>query len=168
MIARLAIGVLALCISFGAISRVMADENSKLNLKPLEEQIKKLVQKHYPKATFAHVDGEFRFAFNTRKFMMHEALLTGEWQDAFEELGPQKGGIMGDIVLVEGQYGGMAVVPQTFDKRYFTVSLLAPYSKKLDHHLMVHLMCPRDVPKDFAKDFDRLVNEFEKFVTAGK
>ena len=51
-------------------------------------------------------------------------------------------------------------------KRYFTLLLTAPHSKKLDHHLYVHLKYPRDVPKEFLKEFEVLVSGFEKQVPA--
>jgi hypothetical protein len=38
--------------------------------------------------------------------------------------------------------------------------LMAPYSKKLNYHLYVHLKYPRDVPKEFLKEFERLVDSF--------
>src|SRR5262249_5079835 len=76
------------------------------------------------------------------------------------------GGIYADIELRAGEYGGMAAVPQSFDKRYFTLLLTAPHSRKLDHHLYIHLKYPRDVPKDFLKEFERLVDGFEKHVPA--
>jgi hypothetical protein len=44
---------------------------------------------------------------------------------------------------------------------------MAPYSKKLDRHLYVHLKYPGDVHKEFLKDFQRLVDGFEKHVPAG-
>jgi hypothetical protein len=56
------------------------------------------------------------------------------------------------------------VVPQTFDKRYFRVLLLAPYSPKRDAHLIVHLAYPRDVHPEFLKQFTELVNGIEKLV----
>lgn len=58
----------------------------------------------------------------------------------------------------------MAALPQSFDKHYFTVLVTAPHSKKLDHHLYIHLKYPRDVPKAFLKEFERLVDGFEKHV----
>jgi hypothetical protein len=163
---RLPFVVLALgCLLAGA-GRTAADDAPKPDLKPLLEEVRKLVEKHYPKATVTLKDQTIHFEFNTRKFMIHEQLLTGEWQDAHEEPGPQKGGIYGDIELRVGEYGGMAAVPQSFDKRYFTLLLTAPHSKKLDHHLYIHLKYPRDVPKDFLKEFERLVDGFEKHVPA--
>jgi len=136
------------------------------DLKPLLEEVGKVVHRHYPKAEVGLNGETIHFEFNTRKFMIHSALLTGEWQDAHEEVGPQKGGIHGSLELRSGPYGGMAVVPQSFDERYFTLLLLAPYSKALDHHLYVHLKYPRDVPKEFLKEFDALVEGFDKHVRA--
>jgi len=146
--------------------RTAADDAPKPDFKPFVEEVRKLVEKHYPKAKVTLKDQTIHFEFNTRKFMIHEPTLTGEWQDAHEETGPQKSGIYGDIELLAGEYGGMAVVPQSFDKRYFTLLLMAPYSKKLDHHLYVQLKYPRNVPKEFLKEFDRLVDGFEEHVPA--
>lgn len=45
------------------------------------------------------------FEYNTRQFIMHEPLLTGEWQDAFvNEVGRQKGGICGSLSFQTGKY----------------------------------------------------------------
>ena len=157
---------LALCCLLGAARRTAADDAPKPDLKPLLKEVRKVVEKHYSKATVTLKDQTIHFEFNTRKYMIHEPTLTGEWQDAHEEPGPQKGGIYGDIELRAGQYMGMAALPQSFDKRYFTVLVTAAHSRKLDHHLYIHLKYPRDVPKDFLKEFERLVDGFEKHVRA--
>jgi len=88
----------------------------------------------------------------------------GGWQDPWEERGPKPGGIHCDITLQQGRYQGAAAVPQTFDKRYFTVLLLAPYSPKRDAHLTVHLAYPRNVGQEFLKQFTDLANSFEKYL----
>jgi hypothetical protein len=156
---------LTLATAFLFASNVRSDEVATPDLGPLLTEVRKVVEKHYPKATVSLEDQTIRFEFNTRKFMIHEPLLTGEWQDAYEDVGPQKGGIVGEIEFRSGQYGGMAVVPQSSDKRYFTLALTAPYSKKLDFHLYVRLKYPRDVPKEFLAEFERLMNGFEKHVS---
>jgi hypothetical protein len=158
--------VLALCCLFAAAGRNAADDAAKPDLKPLLEEVRKLVEKHYPKAKVTLKDQTIHVEFNVRKFMIHEPTLTGEWQDAHEEPGPQKGGIYADIELRAGEYRGMAALPQSIDKRYFTLWLTAIQSKKLDCHLYIHLKYPRDVPKDFLKEFERLVDGFEKHVPA--
>jgi hypothetical protein len=163
---RLPFVVLVLGCLLAVAGRTAADDAPKPDLKPLLKEVRKVVEKHYPKATVTLKDHTIHFEFNTRKFMIHEPTLTGEWQDAREEVGPQKGGIYGDIALRPGEYQGMAAVPQSVDKRYFTLWVTAPHSRKLDHHLYIHLKYPRDVPKDFLKEFERLVDGFEKHVPA--
>ena len=161
--------VLLMSCLLGAVSRAAADDAPTSDLRPLLEQVRKVVEKHYPKATVSLKDQTIHFDFNTRKFMIHEPLLTGEWQDAHEESGPQKGGIHGNIELRSGKYGGQAAVPQSIDQRYFTLLLKAPYSEKLDRHLYIHLKYPREVPKEFLKEFEGVVDGFEKHVpTTGK
>ena len=163
---RLSLAGMTLGCLFAAAGRSPAADPPGPDLKPLLEEVRKVVQKHYPKARVTLKDETIHFEFNTRKFMIHAPLLTGEWQDAHEEVGPQKGGIYGDLELRAGPYGGMAGVPQSFDERYFTLLLLAPYSRALDHHLYVHLKYPRDVSKGFLKEFEDLAEGFDKHVRA--
>ncbi len=59
------------------------------------------------------------------------------------------------------------MVPQGFDKRYFTVHLMGPYSEKFDYHLAVWLKLPnrvREVPDGFREEFIKLVNDFENYI----
>lgn len=149
-----------------ATSRAPANDAPEPDLKPLLAEVRKLVTKHYPKAEVSLKDRTIYFQFHTRTFLIHEPLLTGEWQDAFETTGPQKGGVCGTLELRAGRYGGQAAAPQSFDKRYFTTLLLAPYSEKLDHHLYVHLSYPREVPDGLLEAFRRLADGFAAFVSA--
>ncbi|WP_020474865.1 hypothetical protein [Zavarzinella formosa] len=146
--------------------RSAAGEAPGQDLKPFLAEVRKLVEKHYPKARFTLKDRTISFSFNTRQFMIHEPHLTGEWQDAYERAGPQKGGIMGELELRDGGYGGQAVVPHAFDVRYFTTLLLAPYSKKLDQHIYVHFDYPSDVSKKFVEEFAELMKNFDQYVPA--
>jgi hypothetical protein len=88
--------------------------------------LRALFKKHYPEVTSATKDGGLVFDYKTRIFLVHELTMLGEWQEAVEERGPNRGGIYCEIVPEEGPYHGQAKVPQTFDKRYFKVLLLAP------------------------------------------
>jgi len=133
-------------------------------LKRFYSELRTLLRKHYPKATSHLLKDKIHFEHDTRVFIVHEAYKTGEWQDPWEERGPKPGGILCDITLQKGQYQGAAVAPQTFDKRYFKVLLMAPYSPKRDVHLYVHLSYPGNVRTDFLKEFTDLVNGFEKYV----
>ena len=155
-----------LCCLLAVVGRAAADDAPKPDLNPFVKQVRKLVEMHYPKAEVTLKDQTIHFEFNTRKFMIHEPTLTGEWQDAREEPGPQKGGIYGDLELRAGEYMGMAALPQSIDKRYFTLFMTAPHSKKLDNHLYIHLKYPRDVPKEFLKEFKAFIDGFEKHLSA--
>lgn len=76
--------LLALCISIGNWATAHAEDKPAPDLKALREQVDKLLVKHYPKATIkAGLEEQtIDFQYQTRKFMIHEPLLTGEWQDA--------------------------------------------------------------------------------------
>ena len=131
-------------------------------LQALYSEMRALFLKHYPKATAHLLNGKMHFEHDTRIFIVHEPRKTGEWQDPWETRGPKPGGILCDITLQEGRYMGAAIVPQTFDKRYFSVLLMAPYSAKHDRHLNVHLSCPGNVKPEFLNEFTQLVNDFSK------
>ena len=127
-------------------------------------ELRTLFRKHYPKATSHLLKDQIHFEHDTRVFLVHEPLKTGDWQDPRETRGPKPGGILCDITLQKGEYRGAAVVPQTFDKRYFKVLVMASYSPKRDVHIYVHLSYPGNVGTDFLKEFADLVNGFETYV----
>ena len=116
------------------------------------------------KATSHLLKDQIHFEHDTRVFLVHEPLKTGDWQDPRETRGPKPGGILCEITLQKGEYRGAAVVPQTFDKRYFKVLVMASYSPKRDVHIYVHLSYPGNVSTDFLKEFADLVNGFETYV----
>jgi hypothetical protein len=148
------------------VGRTWAEDAPKPDLKPLLAEVRKLVEKHYPKAKVTLKDQTIHFEFNTRKFLIHELTRIGDkWQDAHEEPGPQPGGIYGDIELRQGKYRGPLVLPHTFDKRYFKLYYAAPNSKKLDRYLYIHLKYPAGVSEEFLKDFKRLTDQFEAYVS---
>jgi hypothetical protein len=151
--------VLTLLLSSG-----MAEEASSQNpaLQPLYQQLHTLFRRYYPLVTGHLLGDKIHFEHDTRIFIVHEPLKTGEWQDPREQRGPNKDGILCEIELRHGAYGGAAVVPQVFDKRYFTILLLAPYSQKLDAHLNVNLFYPRGVSEEFLKAFRDTIESFSK------
>ena len=162
------LGLLTMLIAAGSLllpsGTATAEDPKPPDLKEMHAAVQKLVLKHYPKAEVALKDDTIQFQFDTRKFMVHEQTLTGRWQDAFEEVGPQKGGIWGNLEFRPGRYMGMAAVPQSFDKRYYIQYVTATYAEKVDGHIYVHLRYPRGISADFLKDFQTLVNEFDKHV----
>ena len=131
-------------------------------LKTFYSQLTTLFKRSYPKATSHLLGAKIHFEQDTRVFIIHEPLKTGEWQDPHETRGPMRGGILCDIEWRKGEYNGQAMVPQTFDKRYFKRLVMAPSSRKLDAHLYVHLSYPDGVSADFLKQFAELVDGFER------
>ena len=63
-----------------------------------------------------------------------------------------------------GKYLGAAAVPQAFDKRYFTLLVMAPYSEARDAHLYTHLLYPPDASKAFLSEFADLVKRFAEYL----
>ena len=145
---------------------VPAAADETLELETLRSAVAALVHKHYPGATVTLIDHSIRFEFNTRTFFVHELSRTGDrWQDAHEEPGPQPGGIHGELEMRPGPYAGAAIVPQAFDRRYFTLYVAAPYARSLDHHLYVRLKYPSGTKPEFLSDFRRLTDTFEAHVS---
>jgi hypothetical protein len=163
-----------MCCLFVVAGRSRSDDPPKPDLVLLLAEVRKLVEKHYPNAKFTLTDSRaqrahqaIHFEFKTREFMIHELTrICDEWQGAHEGRGPQPGGIYCDIELRPGKYGGAAVVPRVFDKRYFTLLLMAPYSKKIDHHLYIQLKYPGQVSQEFLNKFKHLANGFDEHVSA--
>ena len=132
-------------------------------LKDLYSEIQQLAMRYYPEATFHFIGTNIHFESDTRTYIIHVPLKTGEWQDPRAVRGPKKGGILGTIELRDGRYGGAAAVPQNFDRHYYEVMLMASYSKKYDCHLLTKLYVPRLKKNDaFIKEFTELINNFEK------
>jgi hypothetical protein len=142
--------------------------SSKFDIERFYEDVRQLVRRHYPHATAHHLGQKIHFEHDTRIFIVHEPLKTGEWQDPWEERGPKRGGVHCDVEYRPGPYGGQVAVPQTLDKRYFVLTLLAPYSKQLDGHLYVHLRMPGNgrPPDGFEQKLTALLNGFEAYATA--
>jgi hypothetical protein len=123
-------------------------------------QVQALITEFYPKATFEKKNGTFIGKFNTRMFMIHHALKTGEWQEASQQEGPNKGGIVCRIQNGTGPYMGAAMVPQTFDYRYFNSLLMAPENKATNTHLIAHLDYPSGVSVDFVNRYRKLISSY--------
>ena len=137
--------------------------NAADDLSDFYPSLRTVFTKHYPAVTVSTMDKTITFDHDTRLFLIHDPLKTGEWQDATERRGPKKGGVFCEIVSESGIYNGAAVVPQTFDERYFSVLLLAPYSKRLDRHLHVRLSYPVGASKEFLREFTEAINRFNAY-----
>jgi hypothetical protein len=159
--------LLALFLTTAFATSLNADEEPPFQnpaLKRLYSELRTLFQQHYPKVTSHLLKNSIHFEHDTRAFIVHEPTKNGDWQDPWETRGPKRGGILCDLELIKGKYEGAAVVPQTFDKRYFKVLLTAPYSSRHAAHLYIHLSYPADAKAEFLKQFTELVNDFGSYL----
>jgi len=157
-------------------SAARADEPTAPSLALLAQELEPFIKKHYPQASFAFEENTIHFEFNTRKYLIHSTDMMGGWGDAVEEIGPQapsrnprlklQGGVIGNISIRPGAYGGKASLPHVFHHHYFDRLGMAPYSKSLDCHLLVNLSYANDIPPDFEKQFRSILNHFDKYVHA--
>src|SRR6185295_11725640 len=114
---------------------------------------------YYPNAKTELAGGRIHFEHDTRVFMVHTALMTGEWQEARPTIGPNPHGILCNIELVPGVYNGQAVLPQTFNECYFETLAMAVASPTGSHYLSVHLSYPSGVDPWFRKEFDDVLRD---------
>ncbi len=130
--------VVSLAVASGFADDPPAQEQT---IKRLYPELDRLFRRYYPNVESRVAGDAIHFAYKTRVFLVHEPLKTGEWQDAREIEGPDRGGILCDI-----------------DKRYFKLLVMAPYSSGHDEHLYVHLYFPADASDDFLHEFGKLVS----------
>ena len=127
------------------------------------------MKRYYAQATSHLPANKIHFEYHTRVFVVHESFKNGPWQDPREQRGAKKHGILGEIEFRRGRYGGAALAPQVFEKPYFRILLLAPYSEECDCHSYTHLACPPTTDPKFLREFQtRVQSFFEKPFSAAK
>lgn len=156
--------LLVLCLTG---SSVLAQDNLR-NPAGVDEYYKALHSKilqYYPKATIKKVEKGINFEYNVRNFMIHEATKLGDWQEAWEVVGPNRGGIWGEIKVNQGKYSGAARLPFRSNKRYFYLYGDAAYSQQCDcHSYILFKVPPSGVSKDFLMEFQELIRDFDSFI----
>ena len=161
---RRAVERILCAVAIAVVATVMAPAAAQPLTDPdltrLYSELRPLFRRFYPGVSASTADAEIRFESDTRVFSIHHPTKTGEWQDASPTRGPNRGGILCEILLAKGRFQGAAAVPQTFDEKYFKVLLLAPYSTRRDAHLIVRLSFPDGTSKEFLRRFTELVNAF--------
>jgi hypothetical protein len=157
--------VKTLSILLAGAALILSNANTQAADLPKEvediyDRVQKLIVEYYPKASIERKNNIFSAKYDTRIFMIHHPLKTGEWQEAREQEGPNPKGIQCVITSDAGAWQGAAEVPQTFNNRYFQTLLMAPYNKRLKKHLTVHLDYPDRMPLQFSTSFQKLVASF--------
>lgn len=135
-------------------------EQPPKEVEQLFTKLEALLLEFYPQATVTRKTNGFECRFNTRSFLIHHALKTGEWQEARAQEGPNRGGILCSVSDSAGRYAGAAMVPQQFEYRYFSSLLMAPYNKKIDRHLIAHLNFPDNVKPQLIRRYSELITSF--------
>lgn len=154
------IGLALLLVLIMSKPLVFASQRGDKEFTELCQRAKVLIQRYYPEADFSLKDRVFIGKYKTRTFMIHFPLKTGEWQEARATEGPDRHGIQCSIASAQGKYMGAAVVPQTFNCRYYQSLMLAPYNKSFDSHLIAHLDYPDGISNEFLREFQSLVESY--------
>jgi hypothetical protein len=111
----------------------------------------------YPKAKITISGTKFHCEFKCKT----EA---GYYSSKGNGLFPQEDGILCDIALKDGPYErpDKDQLPSDVHDGFHTTLTMAPYSKKQNKHLLVHLTYPPDISPEFKERFETAVNEFNK------
>lgn len=112
-----------------------------------------LVHEGYPKAKVVRTGNKLRIEYKVRPF-----ITVGNKT----EMAPDFGGLACDIELKPGRYSGRTRLPQQYNEyNFYSVILMAPYSKALNAHLYTKLLYPSDTPQQFQDQFKDLMNEYD-------
>jgi hypothetical protein len=152
----LAIAVLAAPLTRRAEANWDASEERSM-LSQVASRLDPVFDRYYP-GTRSQIDGDhIVFEHDTRVFLIHVPLKTGEWQEAREVKGPNRDGILCTIEMRDGRYNGAAVLPQTFNDRYFETTVAQEPSPDGSRYLYVHLSYPSGVRAGFLREFWEVV-----------
>jgi hypothetical protein len=152
------------------VSEGIAELKNKPVLNRFSMVVGELVKKYYPSAYFELKGNNIYFSHNTRSFFIHFGTKNGEWQDASKVIGPNKGGVFGEIEVEDGPPMPRAAVVFKEEEAvgsdwfYFTNYYFSPYSQKYDCHLSATLRCNKGSFKEFVKEFSELINRFEEYL----
>ncbi len=140
----------SIAVGVGADTQNMSPANM---LPQLYTRLIPTFERYYPNIRSQLAPRSIEFEHDTRIFLIHMPLRTGEWQDAREVKGPNLRGILCHIELIDGRYQGAAMLPQTFDYRYFKTLAMAVASPNGLAYLYVHLSYPERVDAGFLEEF---------------
>lgn len=122
-------------------------------LDDLFAKLTSLVHEGYPKAKVVRTGNKLRIEYKVRPF-----ITVGNKT----EQAPDFGGLACDIELKPGKYSGRTRLPQQYNEyNFYSVILMAPYSKALNAHLYTKLLYPSDTPQQFQDQFKDLMNEYD-------
>ncbi len=116
----------------------------------IEKQIAEFIHQYFEKAKITRKDRKIHIEYKSKSY-----LTLADRQ----ELGPDSGGIVGDLEFREGRYRGKTKLPLTYtEQASYSVVLMAPYLARQDCHLYTKFAYAADTPPDFVEKFTRLLN----------
>jgi uncharacterized protein YbaP (TraB family) len=154
---------LALCSASSFCPTVYAAQTNLATeaalLDDLNTKLSGLINEFYnKKAKITKTENRIRVEYKVRPFVS-----VGNKQ----ELAPDFGGLACDIELKPGPYTGKTRLPQQYNEHnFYSVILMAPYSKSLNAHLYTKLLYPSDTQQEFLDRFKDLLNEYDDAVEA--
>jgi len=147
---------LTLFLSSGFEASVFAAQNEQTSaglIDAVHTKLGELIGEYFKKAKITKSADQIKVEYKVRPFVA-----VGNRQ----ELAPDFGGVMCEIDLKPGPYSGKVRLPQQYNEHnFYSVILMAPYSKALNAHLYTKLLYPSDTPQDFTDRFKELLNEFD-------
>jgi len=122
-------------------------------LDDVHTRLSALIRECYPKTKVVKTGNKLRIEYKVRPF-----ITVGNKT----EMAPDFGGLACDIELRPGKYSGRTRLPQQYNEyNFYSVILMAPYSKTLNAHLYTKLLYPSDTPQEFQDRFKDLMNEYD-------
>lgn len=115
--------------------------------------LESLVIEYYPRAKVTRAEKSAHFEFkvkalkqpNSNKFILI----------------PDTEGIVCDINIVAGRYGGPEYLPMQSNETYYVSLLMAPYSATSDKHMLTRMLFPPSTSVDFLNRFKQIVNRYQ-------
>ena len=122
-------------------------------LDDVHTRLSALIRECYPKTKVVKTGNKLRIEYKVRPF-----ITVGNKT----EMAPDFGDLACDIELRPGKYSGRTRLPQQYNEyNFYSVILMAPYSKTLNAHLYTKLLYPSDTPQEFQDRFKDLMNEYD-------
>ncbi len=122
-------------------------------VKPVFDEVTKLVKTFYPNAKFNENGAKLHFEFKVARQISTSTHLP--------VLGPKDGGILGDLEFERGIATRQGRVQNDY---YYETILMEPYSANHNCHLNAKLSYPPQASSDFLEKFKDLVKEFDRLL----
>jgi len=153
------VSIMFVCALFSPVFAEESTDGGAVRNSPdkIFERIKDLTTEFFPRAKIKSKGNRMHIEFKTRPY---EVPATGA-----VEPGPEWGGILVDVELIEGPYKGKDAVPKKFNEySFYHVVLMAPYSQTHDCHLLTRIAYPFDKSAEYVKQLGEIVNDLDTYL----